>query len=182
MAKGQIPMSETTTAGDPAPTPTTHTFSADYVRELRAENRTTRLKAQELEAQLQQATEAGKKLADEFAAKQTSISDAAKAAMTRSELKVHALKAGMVDLDGLKLLDLSSIKLTDTGEIENAEAILKAAKEAKPWLFSMTTANTTSSTSQPPKPAEPKIADARNMSDDDLAAFEKQHGIKTQRF
>ena len=30
----------------------------------------------------------------------------------------------MIDLDGLKLADLSSVKLTEAGEVEGAEALM----------------------------------------------------------
>jgi len=172
-------MSETATnAADAAPNSTSNTFSADYVKELRAENKATRLRTQELETQLAHAAESGKKLELDFSNKEKAISEQAKQAAIRSEMKVHALKAGMVDLDGLKLLDLSKIQLNEAGELENADAVLKQAKDSKPWLFNITTS--TSSTASPPKASEVKTKSALEMSADELAAFEKQHGIKSR--
>jgi hypothetical protein len=167
-------MSETTTSSpDGAPTP--QTFSLEYVKELRSEAKATRLKAQELEAQLEQAKAASKTLADEFETKRVSLEQAAKDRLIRAELKSHALKAGMIDLDGLKLLDTSKISLTEDGELEGAETLLEAAKKQKPWLFGVT--NSTSTAQQPPKPAEIKQRSALEMSDEELAAFEREHGI-----
>ena len=63
----------------------------------------------------------------------------------RAELKAEALKAGMVDLDGLKLADLSKVKLNDAGEVEGADALMTELKKSKPYLFGTpgTTSNTT---------------------------------------
>ncbi len=52
-----------------------------------------------------------------------------------SELKVEALRAGMVDLDGLQFLDTSQMRLGDDGNlIEGGEAIARLLQK-KPWLF-----------------------------------------------
>lgn len=91
----------------------------------------------------------------------------------RAELKAAALKAGMVDLDGLKLLDLSGVKLTDAGEIEGADAIMAAAKAAKPYLFGAPGANT-SSTQAPPPPKAPEMKHARDMTQAEYAAARAQ--------
>jgi hypothetical protein len=55
--------------------------------------------------------------------------------LVRAEMKAEAIRAGMIDLDGLRLLDLSSIKLNDKGEIEDASGLMTRFKKAKPWLF-----------------------------------------------
>jgi hypothetical protein len=56
--------------------------------------------------------------------------------LIRAELKAEAARAGMVDLDGLKLIDLSEVKLSVDGEVEGAPALMTRLKKAKPWLFS----------------------------------------------
>ncbi len=53
----------------------------------------------------------------------------------RRTLENEALKAGIVDLDGLKLLDLSSCQVNENGELEEAEALIADLKRSKPWLF-----------------------------------------------
>ena len=45
------------------------------------------------------------------------------ARLVRAELKAEAVRAGIVDLDGLKLLDLSAARLNERGEVDNASAI-----------------------------------------------------------
>jgi hypothetical protein len=74
--------------------------------------------------------------------------------LTHAELKTLAVRAGMVDLDGLKLLDLTTIKRDAKGEIENADRIMTDLMRAKPWLFP--TAN--SSATSPTPPSTPPIA------------------------
>jgi hypothetical protein len=69
-----------------------------------------------------------------------------------AELKGEAVKAGLVDLDQLKLLDVASIKLAADGKIEGADALFKGLKETKPYLFGQQ--NNSSNTQQkPPNPA-----------------------------
>lgn len=74
--------------------------------------------------------------------------------LTRAELKTLAVRAGMVDLDGLNLLDMAKYKLDAKGEIENADRIMIDVRRAKPWLF--LTAN--SSTTSPTPPSTPPIS------------------------
>ncbi|HUB47018.1 MAG TPA: hypothetical protein VMB73_18710 [Acetobacteraceae bacterium] len=57
--------------------------------------------------------------------------------LIRAEMKIEAIRAGMVDLDGLKLLDLSEVKLNDEGEVPDAGERIARLKKAKPWLFGM---------------------------------------------
>jgi hypothetical protein len=68
--------------------------------------------------------------------------------LAQAELKSHALRAGILDLDGLKLLDPGSIKLGANGEIENAEALMTELRRAKPWLFQ--TVSSSSAAAVPP--------------------------------
>lgn len=69
------------------------------------------------------------------------------AQLIRAGLKVEAVRAGMVDLDGLKLIDPSEVKLDAGGEVEGAPALMARLKKAKPWLFA---AASLSSTAIPP--------------------------------
>lgn len=55
--------------------------------------------------------------------------------VVQAELKAAAAQAGMIDLDGLKLIDLSRVRTNDLGELENVEALMKELKREKPWLF-----------------------------------------------
>jgi len=73
--------------------------------------------------------------------------------LVRAEMKVEAIRAGMIDLDGLSLLDLSAIKLNGTGEIDDAPGLMARFKKAKPWLFGTLSSSSTQSAPpvQPPR-------------------------------
>jgi len=52
--------------------------------------------------------------------------------LVQAELKLEAVRAGMVDLDGLKLLDSSGLQLGPNGEVEGAQSLMQKlrAKQA----------------------------------------------------
>jgi hypothetical protein len=147
--------------------PQPEVFSREYVHELREENKSWRQKHQESEtakADALKQVEASTQVATD---KIKEANAAADQRVIRAELKAAALKAGMVDLDGLKLADLSKVKLNDQGEVEGADKLMEDLKKAKPYLFG---AESTSNNGKPPKPGDqqPKLATA--MSDDEYRA------------
>ncbi|MBV9251105.1 MAG: hypothetical protein JO227_17875 [Acetobacteraceae bacterium] len=95
----------------------------------------------------------------------------------RAELKAEALRAGIIDVDGLKLIDLSTAKLNDKGEVEGAAQMLAGLKRAKPWLFG---ASSSSSTSSPPPAQPPKQKLATEMTDAEYRAA--REALLKQRF
>lgn len=161
----------------PTPEPASTNFSADYVRELRAENKGLRLKNQELSTKVDTfaATQADAvKVAVEEAvvkakddAKSEVQADADHRVML-AELKGEAVKAGMVDVDGLKLADLSSVSLKD-GKLEGAEALFTGLKELKPYLFGQPATNS-SNTQKPPSVVPPQTKKVSEMSSEEYAA------------
>ncbi len=60
---------------------------------------------------------------------------AANTRLVQAELKAHAIRAGIIDLDCLKLLDMSALQLDDQGNLPEAAAALATLKRDKPWLF-----------------------------------------------
>ena len=84
------------------------------------------------------------------------------ARVIRAELKAEAIRAGMVDLDGLKLLDLAAVKLSPTGEVDGAGALMARMKRDKPWLFGGVSS---SSSSTPPPAQAPGKKLAKDMTD-----------------
>jgi hypothetical protein len=90
------------------------------------------------------------------------------ARLIRAELKAEALRAGMVDLDGLKLLDAADLRLTEAGEVADAPALLAGLKRAKPWLFGM--AMSSSSATNPPRPEPPRTRHANDLSHEEWVA------------
>src|SRR5690349_957992 len=96
------------------------TFSAEYVSELRAEAASWRHKARDAEGRFTTAEQAVAEAKAEAERRILQTMTAANNRIIIAELKAEALKAGIVDLDGLRLADLSSVKLNDAGELEVA--------------------------------------------------------------
>ena len=79
------------------------------------------------------------------------------ARLVRAELKAVAVRAGMIDLDGLKLIDVDELKLDADGNVKGAGEVMRDLRRSKPWLFGG--ASTSSSASAPPaQPPRPKLA------------------------
>lgn len=169
--------------------PKQDTFDRAYVEELRSENKTWRSKmvsertareaAEKERDDAKKAADTAKKDADtEANGKVTEAEKRANDRVIRAELKVAAQKAGMIDLDVLKLVDLSSIKLTEAGEVEGAEALMTKLKEDKPHFFG-TPAKGSSNPEKPPKPEDGTPKKAKDMTEEERAAFLKEHKKKT---
>jgi hypothetical protein len=154
--------------------PATQTFPREYVEELRNENKTWRGKMQS-ERTAREAAEARITAAEAIAARAkeaaeteagTKVKDAetkANERIIRAELKLAAKLAGMVDLDGLKLADLSTVKLKDDGTVEGADELMASLKEKKPYLFGTATTGSSNPT-PPPKPDPGTPKHARDMT------------------
>jgi hypothetical protein len=82
----------------------------------------------------------------------------------RAELKAEAVRAGMVDLDGLKLVDTADLRLDDKGEVEGATLLMSRLKRSKPWLFGTPSS---SSSAAPPPSAPPRRKLATEMTDEE---------------
>lgn len=153
------------------PVPQPETFTREYVQELRAESASYRTRANEAKAALE-AAEAAKTAAEASAAETVSKAEqAANERVIRAELKAVAIKAGMVDLDGLKLADLSTVTLDDKGDVQGADALMTALKEAKPYLFGAT--GTTTYTGSVPTPKAPEPKSAKDMTKAEYEAAKK---------
>lgn len=85
-------------------------------------------------------------------------------------LRVEALKSGMVDLDGLKLLDLSSVSLNADDSVADGAGIMQALRKDKPWLFR---AASSSSAAVVPSARAPRMKSAMEMTDEEYAAARK---------
>lgn len=73
-----------------------------------------------------------------------------------AELRHEGLRAGMVDTDGVRLLDLSNLHLSADATLPEAPALIAGLRAAKPWLFT----RSTSSPAAPPSniPQAPRRA------------------------
>ncbi len=89
-----------------------------------------------------------------------------RARLVRAELKAEAVRHGMVDLDGLKLLDPTSVEFDEAGEIRGASTVMRDMKRAKPWLFGPPGSGGafSSSTATPPAAATPTTKTAMKMT------------------
>lgn len=167
----------------PAPAPASRepeVFSREYVSELRGENASQRVARQAAEAKAQAAEENATKATTEAKASIEAATKSANERIIRAELKASAIKAGMVDIDGLKLADLSKVKLNEAGEVEGADALMEELKKSKPFLFG--TATTTGSTTPPPKPAPGAQTKATEMTPEEykVARAKIRQGILPQ--
>ena len=81
-----------------------------------------------------------------------------------AELKVEAMRAGMVDLDGLTFVDLTKVHFEEDGEVAGGTELISQLKHSKPWLFA---APSSSSVARVPlsKPVRQKLA--TEMTDDE---------------
>jgi hypothetical protein len=82
--------------------------------------------------------------------------------LIRAELKAEAVRAGILDLDGLKLVDTSGLKLNDMGDVEGAPQIIAQLRQAKPWLFGSASS---SSIAAPPPSQPPRQKRATDMTE-----------------
>jgi len=147
------------------------TFTYDDLREMRAEAASYRVGKKDAETKLAEAQAKLDRAAGEIAAGNEKLTASEKAANDRlihAELKAIAVKAGLVDVDGLKLLDLSGVSLDKDGNLVGGDALIEAAKKSKPYLFGG--AGGTGSTEKPPakKAGEPK--NAKDMTADEYRA------------
>ena len=142
-------------------------FSREYVKELREENKSWRVKAQEAEKLLETTkSETANKLAESQKAVETATKSS-QDRIIRAELKATALAAGMVDLDFLKLADLSQVTLSDDGEVKGAEEMIEALKKSKPHFF--TENKTSSSTAKTPEKKPDGAKSAKDMTPEEYA-------------
>jgi hypothetical protein len=79
-----------------------------------------------------------------------------------AELKVEALRANILDLDGLRFLDMTQDHLGEDGNAVDSAEIISRLRRAKPWLFA---APSSSSVAKVPLSAPTRQKLAKDMSD-----------------
>lgn len=81
--------------------------------------------------------------------------------LVQAELQNRALRAGMIDLELLKLVDTSTLKVDASGGVPAAAETVARLQREKPWMF----ANSSSSQAKPaPAPEPPKARNALTMT------------------
>ena len=93
---------------------------------------------------------------------------ALRARLVQAELRTEAVRAGMVDLDGVRLVDVSTLVLGADG-IEGGVALMARMREAKPWLFGRGGVSS-SSAWRAPVVAPVKVKTAMEMSEEEWRA------------
>ena len=140
---------------------------SDYEKKLRKEVARYKEQAQIAENEKASACAAAVRDRDEAVA---AARDEARQRVVQAELKAHAVRSGIVDLDGLRLADTSAISVDDTGELQGVEEVIADLQQRKPYLFSsnqsLPVAVTTAQTLRPPSPSQPNTIDARQLSRD----------------
>ena len=81
--------------------------------------------------------------------------EALRARLVQAELKAEAIRAGMVDLDGVKLIEASTVKVNEAGELMDGAEVMRALRAAKPWLFG----GSSSSVARAPRAEPPRVRD-----------------------
>jgi hypothetical protein len=84
-----------------------------------------------------------------------------------ANLRTEAVRAGMIDLDGLKLIDLAGIHLDENDRVVSGRKIMAELRRAKPWLFG---AASSSSAAVAPASQPVRQKTAMDMTDEEYAA------------
>lgn len=87
--------------------------------------------------------------------------------LVTANLRTEAVKAGMVDLDGLKLLDRSAVTLDANDAIVDGRKLMAEFKRSKPWLFA---SSYSSSPATAPASQPVRQKNAMEMSDEEYSA------------
>ncbi|WP_284944555.1 hypothetical protein [Acidisoma cladoniae] len=96
-----------------------------------------------------------------------SLSEQSRTQLLMAELKTEAVRAGIVDLDGLRLVDTTTLQVNERGEVTGASALMEHFKRQKPWLFGSASSSPTAA----PPPSQPaRRKQAVDMSHDEYRA------------
>lgn len=73
--------------------------------------------------------------ADSLEQKLRELTEKHRAQLLHSELRTEAIKAGMIDLDGLKLVQPEGLTVDEHGGVTGADVVIENLRVRKPWLF-----------------------------------------------
>lgn len=84
-----------------------------------------------------------------------------------ANLRTEAVRAGMIDLDGLRLIDLSAVRLGNDDKVIGGRKLMDDLRRNKPWLFGVA-----SSSSAAVAPASQPVRQktALEMTDEEYTA------------
>jgi hypothetical protein len=86
------------------------------------------------------------------------------ARLIRAELRNEALRAGMVDLDGLKLLEPASLSVSTEGVVLGAAELMTALRRDKPWLFGQASSSSPAFAPRS-QPTRPRLATEMSLDE-----------------
>lgn len=150
------------------------TFDINYVSQLREENKTRRIETKEL-----------KELTDKLKQQVTSLEDQYKENsinLVKQSLKTEALKANILDVDVVKLLeskDTESIKIVD-GVAVGAGEVINQLKISRPHLFSTKAKSTSGNYSFSAPANNEKLKSALDMTAEEYAAYKREAGLTSR--
>jgi hypothetical protein len=77
--------------------------------------------------------------------------------LREADLKAEAVRAGILDLDGLKLLSPEILSAQGAETHDDAARIIAKLRRDKPWLFALASSSSTA-TAPPAAPVKRKLA------------------------
>lgn len=97
----------------------------------------------------------------------TKLREAFQSRLVTANLRTEAVRAGMVDLDGLKMIDITSVRLGDDDTVIGGRKLMDDLRRSKPWLFGVA-----SSSSAAAVPASQPVRQktALEMTDEEYVA------------
>ncbi len=104
---------------------------------------------------------------DKLSEELTKLKSEFQSRLVTANLRTEAVVAGMIDLDGLKLVDLASIRLDNDDKVIGGRKLMEELRRNKPWLFS---AASSSSVSVAPASQPVRQKTALEMNDEEYAA------------
>ena len=119
------------------------------------------------ESTLEQDESAPSDQTDKLSEELTKLKNEFQSRLVTANLRTEAVRAGMVDLDGLKLVDLSGVQLDDNDKIVGGRKLMEELRRNKPWLFATASS---SSVSVAPSSQPVRQKTALEMTDDEYAA------------
>jgi len=82
--------------------------------------------------------------------------------IVKAHLQAEAMRAGMIDLDGLKMLDTSHLSVAEDGSVQGVAGLMEKVRREKPWLFGKPS---TSAAGAAPSSLPPRQKLATEMTD-----------------
>jgi predicted RNase H-like nuclease (RuvC/YqgF family) len=159
------------------------------IKKLRKENakRRTALKQLKVENEELRAKIDGMKGKDGGEGKKIESSDTPDALqimnqrLIRAELKAAVLKAGLRDMDALRMFDTSGIKISKEGDVVGVKELVDEMLEEKEYLFDKETNDTTSG-KKAPNAGKMSGKSALDMSDEEWSREKAKLGIDVDQY